>query len=145
MKTPGFTVSKTKVCKTNSKIVSMQSSNQLFSKISIISQKRNIDMKMLLMCRLGCVPLSLAEADASLRKTAKSVLLHKIEGNLELIRSIPKNCAYIIDGMAALRQLPIPKLTYRELANRLLETILTAGKNAKRIGVVFDIYTKKFN
>ena len=44
--------------------------------------------------------------------------------------------------MAALRQLPITKLTYRELANRLLETILTAGKNAKRIGVVFDIYTK---
>ena len=141
MKTPGFTVSKTKVCKTNSKIVSIETSNQLFSKISIISQKRNIDMKMLLTCRLGCVPLSLAEADASLRKRAKSVLLHKIEGNVELI-SIPKNCACIIDGMAALRQLPIPKLTYRELANRLLETILTAGKNAKRIGVVFDIYTK---
>ena len=83
MKTPSFTVSKTKVCKTNSKIVSIESSNQLFSKISIISQKRNIDMKMLLTCRLGCVPLSLAEADASLRKTAKSVLSHKIEGNVE--------------------------------------------------------------
>ena len=53
MKTPGFTVSKTKVCKTNSKIVSIESSNQLFSKISIISQKRNIDMKMLLTHPLG--------------------------------------------------------------------------------------------
>ena len=142
MKTAGFTVSKTKVCKTNSKIVSIESSNQLFSKISIISQKRNIDMKMLLTYPLGCVPLSLTEADGSLRKTAKSDLLHKIEGNVEAIRSIPKDCAYIIDGMAALRQLPIPKLTYRELANQLLETILTAGKNGKRIDVVFDIYTK---
>ena len=131
MKTPDFTVSKTKVWKTNSKIVSIKSSNQLFSKISIISQERNIDMKMLLTYPLGCVPLSLAEADASLRKTAKSVFLHKIEGNVEPIRSIPKDCAYIIDGMAALRQLPITKLTYRELANRLLETILTAGKTAK--------------
>ena len=45
--------------------------------------------------------------------------------------------------MATLRELPIPKLTYRELANRLLETILTAEKNAKRIDVVFDIYTQK--
>ena len=44
--------------------------------------------------------------------------------------------------MATLRQLPIPKLACRELANRLLETILTAKKNAKRIDVVFDIYTE---
>ena len=102
-------------------------------------------MKMLSTFPLDCVPLSLAEADASLRKTATSVLSHKIEGNVEPIRSIPKDCAYIIDGMAALRQLPITKLTYRELANRFLETILTAGKKAKRIGVVFDIYTIKFN
>ena len=99
-------------------------------------------MKMLLTYPLGCVPLSLAEANTSLRKTAKSVLLHKIEGNIEPIRSIPKDCAYNIDGMAELRQLPIPKLSYRELANRLVETILTARKNAKRIDVVFDIYTK---
>ena len=140
MKTPGFTVRKTKVCKTNSKIVSIESSNQLLSKISIISQKSN--MKMLLTYPLGCVPLSLAEANTSLRKTAKCVLLHKIEGNIEPIRSIPKDCAYNIDGMAELRQLPIPKLSYRELANRLVETILTARKNAKRIDVVFDIYTK---
>ena len=99
-------------------------------------------MKMLLTYPLDWIPLSLAEADASLRKTVKSVLSHKIEGNVEQIRSIPKDCAYIIDGMAALRQLPIPKLACRELANRLLETILTAKKNAKRIDVVFDIYTK---
>ena len=102
-------------------------------------------MKMLLTYPLGCVALSLAEAYASLRKTAKSVLLQKIEGNVEPVRSIPKDCAYIIDGMAALRQLPIPKLTYRELAKLFLETILTAGKKAKRIDVVFDIYTIKFN
>ena len=97
MKTPGFTVSKTKVCKTNSKIVSIESSNQLFSKISIISQKCNIDMKMFLAYPLGCVLLSLAEADASLRKlrkTAKSVSLHKIESNAEPIRSIPRDCTY---------------------------------------------------
>ena len=68
MKTPGFTLSKTKVYKTNSKIVSIESSNQLFFKISIISQKHNIDIEMLLTYPLGCVPLSLAEADASLRK-----------------------------------------------------------------------------
>ena len=57
-----------------------------------MSQKRNIDMKM----PLSCVPLSLAEADGSLRKTGKSDLLHKIEGNVEARRSIPKDCAYIM-------------------------------------------------
>ena len=55
-------------------------------------------MKMLLTYPLGCVPLSLAEADASLRKTAKSVLLHKTEGNVEPIGSISKDCTYIMTG-----------------------------------------------
>ena len=41
-----------------------------------------------------------------------------------------------------LSQLPIPKLTQRKLANELLETILAAGKNAKRIDNVCNICTK---
>ena len=47
---------------------------------------------------LSCVPLSIAEVDGSLRKTAKSDLLHKIEGNVGPIRSIPKDCTYIMMG-----------------------------------------------
>ena len=39
MKPPGFTVRKTKVCKANSKIVSIESSNQLLSKISIFLRR----------------------------------------------------------------------------------------------------------
>ena len=65
------------------------------------THKRNIDLKILLAYPLGCVPLSLAEADGSLRKTAKSVLFHKFEGDVEPIKCIPKDCAYVIDGMAA--------------------------------------------
>ena len=65
------------------------------------THKRNIDLKILLAYPLGCVPLSLAEADGSLRKTAKSFLFHKFEGDVEPIKCIPKDCAYVIDGMAA--------------------------------------------
>jgi hypothetical protein len=140
MKVPGFIVNKKKICKTRSKVVAIESSKNLFSKIAIIAQKRSIDMKLLFMYPLGSVPLSLAEPDGTLKKTAKSVLLHKLEGSMEPIVEIPAGCAYIVDGMAAVRQMKTAQLTYRAFAQGFLKHILSVGRNARRIDVVFDVY-----
>ena len=98
-----------KACRTKRKVVSLQSSKDLFSKIAIIAQKREIDLKFLFTYPLGTVPLSLAEVDGTLKKTAKSVLLHKLEGDVQPTPNIPYGCTYIVDGMAAVRQSKQPR------------------------------------
>ena len=84
--------------------------------------------------------MSLAEADGTLKKTPKSVLLHKLEKDVEAVTEYPSDSVYIVDGMAAVRQVKPLKSTYSEFAVRLLKYILSNGSQSKRSGVVFDLY-----
>ena len=65
-------INKIKVCKTKTKIMSLTSTRDLFSKIALISQKSSVDLKTLFNYPLGALPLSLSEADDTLKKTPKS-------------------------------------------------------------------------
>ena len=140
MNMPSFSMRKKKLCKTQRKIVTIESSQNLFSKISIIAQKRSIYLKVLFRYPLGSVPLSLAEADGTLKKTVKSALLHKIEANVEPLTEVPERCTFIVDGMAAVRQFKCSQLTYRDFAVGFLKQVLSMGRKARRIDVVFDTY-----
>ena len=143
-KTPTFdSIKKVKTCKTKNKVVSIESSKDLFSKISIIAQSRRINLCDLFTYPLGAVPLALAEVDGSLKKTPKSALLHKIEGDIPPIPDIPDDCALIVDGMAVVRQIKTSNITYQGLSTKLLRHILSIGASAKRIDVVFDVYIDK--
>ena len=90
------TISKKKIIKTKSKIISSQSSKYLFAKVAIIAQKRSVDLKRLLSYPLVHLPLSLTEADGTLKKIAKS-LLFKVEGDLEPVEHIKKDHTLIVD------------------------------------------------
>ena len=57
--------------------MSLTSIRDFFSKITIISQKRSVDLKTLFNSPLEALPVSLSEADGTLKKTLKSALLHK--------------------------------------------------------------------
>ena len=72
--------------------------------------------------------------------TAKSLLLKKLEGGMVTIEKLPSNYCMIIRGMAAVRQLKASGLTYKEVAEKLLKSVVKIVKNAKRIDVVFDVY-----
>ena len=85
--------------------MSIESSKDLFSKISIIAQSRHINIRDLCAYPLADVPLALAEIDGSLKKTPKSALLHKLEGEVPQVPDIPADCVMIIDGMAIVRQI----------------------------------------
>ena len=49
--------------------MSLTSTRDLFSKIAIISQKPSVDLKTLFNYPLEALPLSLSEADGTLKKT----------------------------------------------------------------------------
>ena len=86
------------------------------------------------------LPLSIADADGTLKKTPKSQLLHKIEGTVEPVQCINEDHTFIVDGMAYVRQLKVNDLTYKEFATRLLKYIVSCARSATRIDVVFDVY-----
>ena len=129
---------KRKMCKTKTKVVSIESSKELFSKIAIIAQKRKVDLKLLFSYPLGAVPLLLEEVDATLKKKQKAALLHRVEGKVEPITQIPVRCTFIVGGMAAVRQMKVTQMSYKMFAEKLLNQILSAGNNARWIDVVFD-------
>ena len=76
----------------------------------------------------------------TLKKTIKSLLMLKLEENSECILSVEGKNARIIDGMAYIKQLKVIDMTYGSFAANLLTTILSLGKDAQRIDVVFDVY-----
>ena len=51
--------------------------------------------------------------DGTLKKTAKSVLLNKLDRGMVTIDELPSNYCMIIDGMAAVRQIKASGLTYK--------------------------------
>ena len=135
--------SKKKVIKTKTKTVALQFSRDLFSKVAIISQKRPVDLKQLFAYPLVHLPMSLAEEDGTLKNSAKSSLLHKLEGDVTASEMLRKDHTYIVDGMAFVKQIKATDQAYREDAMKLLKNILNAGRYATRIDVFFDVYAEK--
>ena len=65
--------------------------------------------------------------------TAKSMLLKKLEGGMVTIEKLPSNYCMIIRGMAAVRQLKASGMTYREVAEKLLKSVVKTVKNGKEL------------
>ena len=80
---------KKKICKLKGKEISLKSSKNLFCKLTIIAQERLVNLKELFEYPLGPLPLALAETDGTSKKSPKSALLHKLEGDVEPVLSIP--------------------------------------------------------
>ena len=89
---------------------------------------------------MEALPLSLSEADGTLKKTPKSALLHKLEQDVEPVSDLPIGCAILMDGMALVRQIKTTKMTYSQFATVLLKKVLSIGRDSSRIDVVFDVY-----
>ena len=117
-------INRIKVCKTKNKIMSLTSTRDLFSKIEIISQKRSVDLKTLFNYPLEALPLSLSEADGTLKKSPKSALLHKLEQDVEPVSDLPIGCAILMDGIALVRQIETTEMTYSQFATAILKKFL---------------------
>ena len=122
--------------------VILTADKNLFGKISIIMQKRIIDLKTIFCYPLGPLPWSLCSPLGNLKKNNKASLLHKLEGPVIPTSLNDDDNACVIDGMALVRQSKVSDLTFGLLARQLLKTVLTISESSSRVDVVFDRYNR---
>ena len=80
---------KMKPCKVNSKILPLQTTNDLFAKIYLVDQIRSFNLRSIFKFPLGSLPWALAEPSGGWKKTLKNSLLHKIESKMESLECKP--------------------------------------------------------
>ena len=113
VKTFHSTTKNVQVKAVNDKLVTVGADRELFGRLLIAANVRQINLKDVLCYELSSVPFSLAHQDGTLRKTTKSVLAGLIESKVTVcprLHSFPKDTIHLIDAMAfprLLTQLPM--------------------------------------
>ena len=97
-------------------------------------------MKDVLQHPLGPLPWSLANCDGSMKKTNKAVMARKLESMAAPAEVIPQPSACIIDAMSLIQKINGENLTFVEVSDHLLTTVLKLCGECDRVDVVFDIY-----
>ena len=138
-----------KVRSKNSKgeIVALRNSKDLFARMLLLAQSRELNLKEILKYSLRPFPRPLPTTDGDLVKTVKSKLLSTIEAQVPncQIERIDGDKACILDAMSILQTLSAIPNTFKELAMRLLEIVVkcTVSHRAKRVDFVCDTYPAK--
>ena len=121
--------------------VIIRADRNLFARLLVIGQSRQMDLKDLLTHELGPLPWSLASSDGSLAKTNKAILSKELENGVECLSNLPElTTAVIIDAMAVLQALVRVPDRFSELADMVMTRILIEGGEAARIDFVGDQY-----
>ena len=98
-------------CKIKTKVMSNESSRDLFSKIYLHISSWSCIM----------------------------ALLRKLDADIPPV-DVPLDSAMTTDGMAFVHQIRTSKMSFEEFAIKLLCNILSIGQNSERINVVSDVY-----
>ena len=135
-------VQKKSTIKQGGKEVIIKADRNLFARLIVIGQSRQIDLRDLLAHELGTLPWSLASLDGTLAKTNKATLQKSLEDNVECLPSLPTNTtAVIIDAMATLQMIVKIPDTFSDLSEMVLSSILAqAGTGVTRVDLVADQY-----
>jgi hypothetical protein len=143
LKTFGNLSKKMKIQRGTGKEVILKADRALFAQMIIIAENRKLKISEVLCHPLGPLPLSLASADGSLRKTNKASLAKELQKNITAADTIPQPCARIIDGMAMVQKIRGDLKTFAEVADCLMSITLNEGTDSQRIDVVFDVYKEE--
>jgi len=103
VKTFEVTTRKVQVKTVNDKLVTVGADKDLFGRLLITANVRQINLKEALCYELSPIPYSLAHQHGSLRKTTKSTLAALIEANVNVcarLQPFPRDTIHLIDGMA---------------------------------------------
>ena len=112
----------------------------LFCRLLLIAQTRQLDMREVLKFELGPLPLTFANVDGTLVKTNKSVLAGLLKRGVQQMQAIPEESMWIFDCMAVIQSITRIPSTFSDLANVVFKTILSVSKRAPRIDFVTDQY-----
>ena len=131
--------------KSSDRLVTVNADRDLFGRLLIVSHTRQICLKEELSFELSPVPYSLANADGSLRKEAKSVLCSLLEKdvNVQRLTASPNPTVVIIDGMAVIQMSKSTEAsTFGELSEKYYNIISATlfSNNCVQVHVVFDQY-----
>ena len=129
---------------TSKKEITLKADRNLFARLLIIGQTRQLDMRGVLSYSLSPVSLPLASADGSLAKTNKSALMDLMERRVDnvLALSMSDDPAVIVDGVAVIQGLVRIPETFLNLAQNiqaaLIQIMVRFGSS--RIDFVCDRY-----
>ena len=131
---------KTTVSKEGRAVI-LRADRNLFARLLVIGQSRQMDLRQLLVHALGPLPWSLALFDGTLVKTNKAALPKLLEDGVESLQCLPaQTTAVIIDAMAMLQTLSKTPERFSELAEMIFKRILMQAGEARRVDFVGDQY-----
>ena len=132
--------------KSNDKLVTVNADRDLFGRLLIVSNVRQINLKEVLCYELSPVPCSLAHPDGGLRKTAKCVMSSLLEKDVNILTRLPVSplpTVHVIDGMAVVQMSKTAgACTFGELSEKYYSIFTTplSLNNCTQVHVVFDQY-----
>ena len=141
---------KTQAKSTDERMITVAADRDLFARLLIAANSRDIDLREVLSYELSTVPCSLAHNDGTLRKCTKAHLLSELEREADVQPRLPLEndtlpTAYVIDGMAIVQAAKSAGArTFGELASKYFKVITAplSKDNCSRVDVVFDRYDK---
>ena len=115
-----------KSCLIKDRSLTLKADRDIFARLLVICGKHNVSLKEVLVYSLGPIPWSLATADGSFVKSAKSKLQDSIEKDVEdpTVVALPNDCVRVFDGMVIIQQLvSISLATFGDMSEFVLKRI----------------------
>ena len=144
IKTFSCLTKKTATKSANEKLEIVSEDRDLFGRLLIVANVRQVNLREILSFELSSVPYSLAHTDGTLRKTNKSVLMQILEKNVtvepRLTTEMPT--VHVFDAMAIVQMMRFAAAsTFGEMATKYFEFITSFFRQGcQRVDVVFDQY-----
>ena len=120
--------------------VMLKADRDLFARLLVVAQTRDMDLREVFRYSLGPIPWSLASADGSLCKTNKAKLLESLVKRVEPAEDVTPTAALIVDGMAVLQAMKEIPATFEELADAVSHSVVPQTSLARRVDFVTDRY-----
>ena len=109
------------------KEIVIRADRDLFARLLVIREKREVSMKDFLSYSLGPAAWSLATPIGNVYKSAKSDILTCLEKKINLANQIPADAARVYDGMCIIRQLKTGFGIFGDLSDYVLKRITFNG------------------
>ncbi len=126
--------------KIGGKEVMLKADRDLFARLLVVTQTREMHLREVFKYSLGPFPWSLASTDSSLCKTVESKLLESLVDGVEPAEDVPPTAALIVDGMAILQSMREIPATFEELATAVFDSVVPQRGLARRVDFVTDRY-----
>ena len=119
---------------------SLRADRNLFARMIIIAESRNLQMQNVLKHPLGPLPASLACNNGFPHKTNKAQLGKELEKLIQPTVEVTRPSAYLIDGMALVQKLNLDYLTFGEIADKRNGYNKTSSQETGRQGAVCNMW-----